>query len=96
MADVASPQDAKRTIDKAIDLWGRVDALINNAGAGAILPLADATADRILDIFSINVVGPSLLSAAALPHLSATRGTIVNVSSTLNCSHTAGAARHSG
>lgn len=82
MADVASPQDAKRTIDKAIDLWGRVDALINNAGAGAILPLADATADRILDIFSINVVGPSLLSAAALPHLSATRGTIVNVSST--------------
>jgi NAD(P)-dependent dehydrogenase (short-subunit alcohol dehydrogenase family) len=82
VANVASPQDAKRTIDKAIDLWGRVDALINNAGAGAILPLADATADRILDIFSINVVGPSLLSAAALPHLSATRGTIVNVSST--------------
>jgi NAD(P)-dependent dehydrogenase (short-subunit alcohol dehydrogenase family) len=52
-----------------------VDALVNNAGAGAILPLADTTADRIKDIFSVNVLGPSLLAAAALPHLGAARGT---------------------
>jgi NAD(P)-dependent dehydrogenase (short-subunit alcohol dehydrogenase family) len=82
VADAASAEDAKRTVTKALDLWGRVDALINNAGAGAILPLADATADRIMDIFSVNVLGPSLLAAAALPHLNARRGTIINVSST--------------
>jgi NAD(P)-dependent dehydrogenase (short-subunit alcohol dehydrogenase family) len=52
VADAASAEDAKRTIAKTVDLWGRVDALVNNAGAGAILPLADATADRIMDIFS--------------------------------------------
>jgi NAD(P)-dependent dehydrogenase (short-subunit alcohol dehydrogenase family) len=56
--------------------------LINNAGAGAILPLAEATVDRITDIFSVNVIGPSLLASAALPHLEKTRGAIVNVSST--------------
>ncbi len=47
VADAASAEDAKRTIAKTVDLWGRVDTLVNNAGAGAILPLADATADRI-------------------------------------------------
>jgi NAD(P)-dependent dehydrogenase (short-subunit alcohol dehydrogenase family) len=82
VADAASTDDARRTIAKAMDLWGRIDALVNNAGAGAILPLADTTADRIMDIFSVNVLGPSLLASAALPHLKARRGTIVNVSST--------------
>jgi NAD(P)-dependent dehydrogenase (short-subunit alcohol dehydrogenase family) len=82
VADAASTDDARRTIAKAMDLWGRIDALVNNAGAGAILPLADTTADRITDIFSVNVLGPSLLASAALPHLKARRGTIINVSST--------------
>jgi len=82
VADAASTDDARRTIAKAIDLWGRIDALVNNAGAGAILPLADTTADRIMDILSVNVLGPSLLASAALPHLKARRGSIINVSST--------------
>lgn len=82
VADAASTDDARHTVAKAVGLWGRVDTLVNNAGAGAILPLADATAERITDIFSVNVLGPSLLAAAALPHLKETRGTIINVSST--------------
>lgn len=82
VADAASPTDAGRTVAETLDRWGRLDALINNAGAGAILPLAEATAERITEILSVNVVGPSLLAAAALPHLQNTRGTIINVSST--------------
>jgi NAD(P)-dependent dehydrogenase (short-subunit alcohol dehydrogenase family) len=82
VADAASADDARRTIAAAVDHWGRVDALINNAGAGAILPLGNVTAERISHIFALNVVGPSLLAAAALPHLAETQGTIVNVSST--------------
>jgi NAD(P)-dependent dehydrogenase (short-subunit alcohol dehydrogenase family) len=82
VADVSSPTDAARTIAEAIDRWGRVDALINNAGAGAILPLAEATVERITGIFSVNVIGPSLLASTALPHLEKSRGAIVNVSST--------------
>ena len=90
VADVASPKDAARTIAEAIDRWGRLDALINNAGAGAILPLAEVTVERITDILSVNVIGPSLLASAALPHLEETGGTIVNVSSTFG--HKPGAA----
>jgi NAD(P)-dependent dehydrogenase (short-subunit alcohol dehydrogenase family) len=81
-ADASQPEDVERTIGHAVDKFGRLDVLVNNAGAGAILPLADATAARIGDIFAVNVVGPSLLAAAALPHLKTSRGTIVNVSST--------------
>jgi NAD(P)-dependent dehydrogenase (short-subunit alcohol dehydrogenase family) len=90
IADAASAEDAKRTVAKALDKWGRLDALVNNAGAGAILPLVDATAERIADISSVNVLGPSLLAAAALPHLKETRGAIINVSSTFGHKPAAG------
>ena len=82
VADVASPEDALRTVTRAVEQWGRLDVLINNAGAGAILPLADSSAERITKILAVNVVGPSLLAAAALPHLAAAKGAIINVSST--------------
>lgn len=82
VADAALPDDACRTIGRAISLWGRLDVLVNNAGAGAILPLADAASDQIAGILAVNVVAPSLLAAAAIPHLTATRGSIINVSST--------------
>jgi NAD(P)-dependent dehydrogenase (short-subunit alcohol dehydrogenase family) len=81
-ADASQPDDIARTIDKAANLWGRLDVLVNNAGAGAILPLSDATASQIMAIFAVNVLGPSLLAQAALPHLKAAKGTIINISST--------------
>ncbi|HET8727303.1 MAG TPA: SDR family oxidoreductase [Alphaproteobacteria bacterium] len=90
VADAASPEDAVRTIAKAVATWGRLDVLVNNAGAGAILPLADATAGRIKDIFAVNVLGPSLLATAALSHLAAAKGTIINVSSTFGHKPVAG------
>ncbi|MGY3034527.1 NAD(P)-dependent dehydrogenase (short-subunit alcohol dehydrogenase family) [Bradyrhizobium sp. USDA 4354] len=82
VADSSSAEDARRTIAEAVDRWGRVDALVNNAGAGAILPLSDVSPNRIVDIFSVNVLGPSLLASIALPHLKATQGVIINISST--------------
>lgn len=90
VADVGRPDDASHTVARAISLGGRLDVLVNNAGAGAILPLAEATADQIARIFSINVVGPSLLAAAALPHLASSNGTIVNISSTFGHKAAAG------
>lgn len=90
VADAASADDADRTIAKAIDGWGRVDVLVNNAGAGALLPLADATAERITHILAVNVVGPSLIARAALPHLAAAKGAIINVSSTFGHKAAAG------
>lgn len=90
VADVAHVDDAKRTVDEAVRRWGRLDVLVNNAGAGGIMPLSDVTAERIEEIFSVNVVGPSLLAAAAIPHLRASKGAIINISSTYG--HKAGPA----
>jgi NAD(P)-dependent dehydrogenase (short-subunit alcohol dehydrogenase family) len=81
-ADASQPEDVERTIGQTVDTFGRLDVLVNNAGAGAILPLSEATQERIEDIFAVNVVGPSLLAAAALPYLEISKGAIVNVSST--------------
>ncbi|MER6664002.1 SDR family oxidoreductase [Amycolatopsis japonica] len=69
-------------VRSAVERWGKVDVLVNNAGATALMPLAEATASRIDDLFRLNVTAPSLLARAALPHLRRTRGSIVNVSST--------------
>ena len=42
--------------------WGRIDVLVNNAGATALLPLAEATAAQINDLFDLNVTAPSVLT----------------------------------
>ena len=55
---------------------------MNNAGATAIVPLAEITGARIAELFALNVTAPSLLARAALPHLREVHGSIVNVSST--------------
>ena len=82
VADAGNPCDAARTIDELIRRHGRLDVLVNNAGAGAILPLSQANFAQINEIFAVNVIGPSLLATAALPHLKQSGGNIVNVSST--------------
>lgn len=82
VADSALPEDAARTVSSVLEACGRLDAVVNNAGAGAILPLAQADAKQVAGIFAVNVVGPSLLVSAALEALKATQGCVVNVSST--------------
>jgi NAD(P)-dependent dehydrogenase (short-subunit alcohol dehydrogenase family) len=82
VADTAMPEDASRTVARTIEQWGRLDVLVNNAGAGAIMPLADATAKRISDILAVNILGPSLLAKEALPFLIETKGAVINISST--------------
>jgi NAD(P)-dependent dehydrogenase (short-subunit alcohol dehydrogenase family) len=82
VADAAEQEDASRTVARAIELWGHLDILVNNAGAGAIMPLADITAPRVIEIFAVNVLGPSLLAKEALPYLRETKGSIINISST--------------
>jgi len=89
-ADSADPSSAELIVSTAISLWGKLDILVNNAGAGAILPLEGATEKRITEIFSINIVASSLLARAAIPHLKASKGTIVNVSSAIGSKPSSG------
>lgn len=89
VADVVELEDAARTVTKAVETWGRLDILVNNAGAGGLLPLKDVRPAQIANILAVNVVGPSFLAQAALPHLFETKGSVINISSIFG--HKAGA-----
>jgi NAD(P)-dependent dehydrogenase (short-subunit alcohol dehydrogenase family) len=82
VADLRDPESPSRAIAAAAESWGQIDVLVNNAGATLMMPLEQATADGIGDLFALNVTAPSLLASAALPHLRKSAGSIVNVSST--------------
>lgn len=78
-------QDA-RSIDSAVRAglakFGRIDALVNNAGYGAYGPLEVTPMDKIHRQFDVNVFGLLATTKALLPHFRMNRGgTIVNVSS---------------
>ena len=81
-ADVGDEHAAGRLVQAAIDRWGRLDVLINNAGAFAAAPLAEVTVPTLAHLHQVNVVAPTLLARTALPHLRHSRGAVVNVSST--------------
>jgi len=77
--DVASIEAA---VEAGIERFGRIDALVNNAGYGAYGPLEATPLDAIRRQFDVNVLGLLATTKAVLPHFRANRsGTIVNVSS---------------
>jgi 3-oxoacyl-[acyl-carrier protein] reductase len=83
-ADVSDPAQARRLISDALEAFGRLDALVNNAARTAIVPMADldgVSDDEWDGIMGLNVKTPWVLSRAAAGALKATRGCILNVSS---------------
>ncbi|MFF7529386.1 SDR family NAD(P)-dependent oxidoreductase [Streptomyces bobili] len=92
--DVTQDHAPEAVVHAALGRWGRIDVLVNNAGAFAAMPLEQATAPRIAQLLAVNVVAPSLLANAALPYLKASRGAIVNVSSTFGHRPAAGAGHY--
>lgn len=81
-ADASDPGSATAVVARAIELWGRLDIIVNNAGDGAVGPMEQVSPERIAQIFAVNVIYPGALTAAALPHLETSQGLIVNLSST--------------
>lgn len=80
--DALEPQSATDWIASAVAKYGRIDALINNAGSGERVSLTDDNDDALDRLFAINVKGPLRLTRLCLPHLEATgRGRIVNIAS---------------
>ncbi len=84
-ADVSVDADCRRMAEAAMEKWGRIDGLINNAGRTTFVPHADLeglTADDFQQIYAVNVVGPFQMTRAVAPHMQAAgKGAIVNISS---------------
>lgn len=82
LADVADPDDAEQLVRDAHARLGRLDALVNNAGLGGLVPLLGAEPGRVERLFRVNAIGPilSLVAAAGIMAESG-GGVIVNVSS---------------
>ncbi len=73
-----------QVLQAAEEHFGGVDALVNNAGVGAIGPFADASKDRLRRIMDVNFFAPVELIRSALPMLrQGNRPIIVNVGSVL-------------
>ena len=81
-ADAADPEAAEQVVRETIDRFGRIDAVINNAGIlDPIARLADADPAQWRRNIEVNLLGPVYLIRAALPFLTRSGGRAVNVSS---------------
>ncbi|MFI8230320.1 SDR family NAD(P)-dependent oxidoreductase [Streptomyces sp. NPDC085900] len=82
--DIADPATAERVVAAAVERFGRIDAVVNNAGVFVAKPFTDYTAEDYAAVTGINVAGFFHLTQQAVPHLLAQGGGhIVSVTTSL-------------
>jgi NAD(P)-dependent dehydrogenase (short-subunit alcohol dehydrogenase family) len=79
--DVTDGASCRDAIEQAASGLGGIDALVYSTGIGPLGRLADLDADTWRRTFDTNVTGAALVTAAAIPHLSASRGVAAYLSS---------------
>ena len=83
-ADVSVEAEVGTAIAKIGDCFGRLDALVNNAGTAEFKPLLETTLDEWQRVLDVNLTGPYLCTRAAVPLMvngDAPGGAIVNIAS---------------
>jgi NAD(P)-dependent dehydrogenase (short-subunit alcohol dehydrogenase family) len=81
--DVTDPEHRADLVD-AVGELGRLDLLVNNAsylGPSPLQPLAAADLDELRRVYEVDVIAPIALAQALLPELTASAGTVLNISS---------------
>lgn len=81
-ADAAAPDDAARVVEAAIDAFGHIDALVNNAGQASAVPATRETPQQFRDILAVNLEGSYWL-AQQCGRVMRPGSAIVNISSIL-------------
>lgn len=80
--DVQDPTSITRSVQQAVDRFGSIDVLVNNAGYGLIGVFESASNEEIRQQFAVNVFGLMDVTRAILPHMRRQKGgTIINISS---------------
>lgn len=80
-ADLVDPASPVRVIQEVVDRAGRLDVLVNNAGMMQEARIEDMSVEDWQRNLVVNLTAPFLTIKAALPHLRAARGAIVNIGS---------------
>ncbi|WP_306550066.1 SDR family oxidoreductase [Daejeonella sp.] len=81
VAELTQPMECENVIRQIIQKWGRIDALVNNAGVNDNVALESGDYQRFMDSLHKNVVHYYLMAHHALPALKASQGCIVNIGS---------------
>ncbi|MEU0943440.1 SDR family oxidoreductase [Streptomyces canus] len=82
--DIADPETAEHVVAAAVERFGRIDTVVNNAGVFVAKPFTDYTAEDYATVTGINLAGVFHLTQRAVPHLLAQGGGhILNVTTSL-------------
>ncbi len=94
-ADVSKEADNLRMATEVVKQFGRIDVLINNAGISMRALFEDLDTEVIRKVMDINFYGAVYATKACLPHLLATKGSVVGISSIAGYRGLAGRAGYS-
>jgi NAD(P)-dependent dehydrogenase (short-subunit alcohol dehydrogenase family) len=80
--DVTDASQRDRAVKQALERFGRIDVLVNNAGRTQVGAVEETTDDELRSLFELHFFAPVALTRAVLPHMRAQgRGAIVQMSS---------------